>query len=186
MTLVVDDTDPLVFMLCRVVVTNCTGQGDIECLWYQRTQANTRRSRLYLYIVSPYLKHKRPQSIGDHREVRFPKNYQERKGKESKVIHQSEDVDETKGCSAMVGLLNANQNDSLVYSRYNMLYKTVTIAKAFVTPEFHQPPRSVKCTPCKLTSRLWSGWGVTMKWSGLSGDRVRREAWKMCVRKNSA
>ena len=32
MTLVVDDTDLLVFMLCRVVVTNCTGQGDIECL----------------------------------------------------------------------------------------------------------------------------------------------------------
>ena len=74
----------------------------------------------------------------------------------------------------MAALFSADQKGSLAFIRYNMLCKKVARAKMFVNlNDSHQPvqpPPPVNFIPCRLTSRLWSGWGAAMKCSHLSGD----------------
>ena len=84
---------------------------------------------------------------------------------------QSQGVVESNGCKAMVTMFNADQKDSLASIRYNMLCKKVARAKMYIWPErLPSPPRPVNFIPCRLTTRLWNGWDVVMKWSHLSGD----------------
>ena len=76
---------------------------------------------------------------------------------------QSQDVVETNGCKAM---------DSLVSIRYNIcsarkLRELECSSRQNVS---HRPPRPVNFIPCGLTTRLWSGWDVVMKWIHLSRD----------------
>ena len=84
---------------------------------------------------------------------------------------QTQDIVETNGSKAMIARFNRRQNDSLASIRYNMLCKKVARQRCSSRRnDSLQPPLPVDFILCGLTTRLWSGWDVVMKWHYLSGD----------------
>jgi len=84
---------------------------------------------------------------------------------------QSQDVVETNGCKAMVAcsmqIKRTPWHLSDIICSARKLRELKCSSRQNVS---HRPPRPVNFIPCGLTTRLWSGWDVVMKWIHLSRD----------------